>query len=122
MAREERDTQNWGSLSIGIVTFATILAAATSAGIFAVAAELFGSEQSKYTEGVRLLVTVLATASLLAYMSVVVFGLATPFRRTQAARRAEAINTVISVSVQTYTAVIAAVLVILPPLFEEILG
>ena len=120
MAKRRKDTQNWGSVSVGIITFATILAAATSAGIFAIAEELFGLEQTVYPEWMRLLVMSLATASLLAYLAVLGFGLAVLFRRTQASRRMEAINVAIAVVAQSYTAVSAAVLIVLFQLSKEI--
>lgn len=120
MPRRGKDAQNWGTVSVGIVTFATILAAATSAGIFAVSEELFGSEQTIYPEWMRLLVMILAMASLLAYLIVLVFGLPANFRRTQAARRAEVRNAAGAVFVQAYTAVTAAVLIVLAQLSEEI--
>ena len=120
MAKRRKDTQNWGSVSVGIITFATILAAATSAGIFAIAEELFGLEQTVYQEWMRLLVMSLATASLLAYLAVLGFGLAVLFRRTQASRRMEAINVAIAVVAQSYTAVSAAVLIVLFQLSKEI--
>lgn len=120
MARRQRDAQNWGSVGIGIITFATILAAATSAGIFAVAAELFSPDPSLYPENIQLLITILAIASLLSYVAVVAFGLVSLFRRTQPARRSAAARTAYAASVQTYTAVVAATITVLFPLLERI--
>lgn len=120
MPRRGRDTQNWGTVSVGIITFATILVAATSAGIFAVSEELFGYEKTIYPEWMRLLVMILAMASLLAYLVVLVFGLPAIFRKTQAARRTAVSNAAGAVFVQSYTAVTAAVLIVLAQLSEEI--
>ena len=120
MPRRGRDTQNWGTVSVGIITFATILAAATSAGIFAVSEELFGSGEAIYPGWMRLLVMILAMASLLADLVVMVFGLPAIFRRTQAARRIAVRNAAGAAFVQAYTAVTAAVLIVLAQLSEEI--
>lgn len=99
--------QKWNAAGIGISTFATILAAATSAGIFAVA-----GRQESYTEWERIAAASLVTGSLLAYLAVLFFGLAALFRETQAARRADTVKTAIAVLTQANTAVFAAFLVI----------
>ncbi|MYC35967.1 MAG: hypothetical protein F4X66_03520 [Chloroflexi bacterium] len=107
--------QNWGTACIGIITFATVLAAATSAGIFAVTAR-----QENYSEWVRALAAFLVIVSLLAYAFVTVFGLATLFRETSAEQRTEAARTARSAFVQSYSAVLAAILLILFPLLERV--
>ncbi len=112
----QNSEQNWGSAGIGIASFATILAAAVSAGIFAVA-----TRQESYPEWGRVLAASLGTISLLAYVAVLTFGLSTLFRETQAVRRARAIWSVVAVFVQAYTAVLAVALLIYSPLLDRIL-
>ena len=104
--------QKWDSLGIGIATFATILAAATSAGIFAVA-----GRQENYPEWTLALTAILATVSLLGYLFVTVFALATLFRETPQAKRTQTVLTSFAVVVQTYSAVIAVFLVIYSQFF-----
>ena len=106
---------NWDSVSIGIITFATIMAAATSAGIFAVAAR-----EESYPEGISVLAALLVTISLLAYLFVLFSSLRALFLETQAARRAQVIKTSYAVFAQAYTAVIAASLLIYSPLLERV--
>ena len=104
--------QKWDSAAIGIATFATILAAATSAGIFAVA-----GRQESYSEWTRAVAAFLVTGSLLAYLAVLVSSLATLFRETQLASRTQIVFTSVAVFLQAYTAVIAVFLVIYSQLF-----
>lgn len=111
------DMENWHSVGIGIVTFATILAAATAAGIFAVAAR-----QEGYSDWARGLAAFAVTISLLAYAAVVVNGIATLFRESQTERKGVALNAAKAVYVQSYSAVFAAVLMIYFPLLERIPG
>ena len=109
--------QNWDSAAIGIATFATILAAATSAGIFAVAAR-----QESYPEWAKVAAASLTAISLLAYVASVTFSMSTLFRETQAAQRAIAAWTAIAVLAQTYTALLAAAVLIYFPLLERVRG
>ena len=99
--------QKWDSASIGIATFTTILAAATSAGIFAVA-----GRQESYPEWARAAAATLVTISLLAYFTVLVFSLASLFREGQMERRALALWTASAVIAQAYTSVLAAFLLL----------
>ncbi len=68
----QNNVQNWDSAVLGIATFATILAAATSAGIFAVTAR-----QESYPEWARVVAASLTAISLLAYVATVTFSMAT---------------------------------------------
>ena len=111
------DTQKWSSAGIGIATLATILAAATSAGVFAIA-----GRQESYPEWARGISALLATISLLAYLVVVVFSLAALFRETHSAKRAQIVLAAGAVFVQVYTAVFAVLLVIYSQLFQRIGG
>ena len=120
MARRQRDVHDWNSVSIGIITFATILVAATSAGIFAISDRLLRPEQASYPEWLLIQVGFLAVISLFAYLAVLASGIAALFRKTQAAKRAEFRNTAIAVLLQAFTASVAAVLIILSPLLKEI--
>ena len=112
MADAQPDTQNWASVSLGIVTTATILAAATSAGIFAVSSGLFGSAKGGYPEWLKELSAFLAIISLLSYGAVLVFGLAAPFLRPEEAQRGEALKSAAALYTQAFSAIIAAVLII----------
>ena len=111
----QNSVQNWDSAVLGIATFATILAAATSAGIFAVTAR-----QESYPEWARVVAASLTAISLLAYVATITFSMATLFRETQAAQRAIAAWTAIAVLAQTYTALLAAAVLIYFPLLERI--
>ena len=106
---------NWESTGLGIIAFATVLAVAIAAGIFA----------SKELEaGLPVLTTVLAmflaTISLIAYLVVVVFGLATIFRQFKSAKRAQIVIAATAVFVQAYAAVLAAGVVVYFPLLERV--
>ena len=107
---------NWESVGLGIIAFATVLAVAIAAGIFA-AKEL--------EAGLPVLTTVLAmflaTISLIAYLLVVLFGLATIFRVIQSEKRAQIVNAATAVFAQAYTAVLAAGVVVYFPLLEKVL-
>ena len=117
MADAQPDTQNWASVSLGIVTTATILAAATSAGIFAVSSGLFGSAKGGYPEGFRTAAALLPVASLISYWGALFFGLIAAFRRTQASQKGEVLKAVILIYVQAGTAVSAVLLIIFARLF-----
>lgn len=109
--------QNWGTAGIAIASMATILAAAVSAGIFAVL-----TQQDKYPELTRWSAAVLATTSLVAYVFVLLFGMAALLRETQKARRTQAARCAAAVFVQGYAAVFAITLIIYFPLLERIRG
>ncbi len=108
---------DWGSASIGIATFATILAAAASAGIFAVTAR-----QESYSELTRSLAASLSTISLLAYAAVLTFSLAALFGKPQAARRALALWAARAVLAQAYTVALAVILLLHFPLLDRMSG
>lgn len=118
--RNHRDTRNWESVSVGILTLATILAAATSAGIFAVAAELFHPSDAGYPGWLRLMAMFLAMASLSAYVIAVASGFASLFRRSPASGIAVTRLAAVWVFVQAYTAVTAALFIIFYQTLEEI--
>ena len=112
MADAQPDMRNWASVSLGIVTTATILAAATSAGIFAVSSGLFGSPKEGYPEWLKELSAFLAIISLLSYGAVLVFGLAAPFLSPHEAQKGEALKSAAALYAQAFSAIIAAVLII----------
>ena len=113
-------SRNWAALSIAIVSLATILAAATSAGIFAAAAALFGTAEVSYPGWLRLLIILLAGLSLTAYAVALGFGLASPFFGDPGAQRARALGSAVLVLLQAYTAVAAVFLMLIYHLFQEI--
>jgi len=104
--------RNWDSTGIGIITFATILAAATAAGVFAVT-----GRQDSYPEWTRAAAASMVTISLLAYLAVLLFGMAALFRDTQDDRKAQIVLTASAVFVQAYSAVLSVFLVIYSRLF-----
>lgn len=99
--------QKWDSANLGIATFTTILAAAVSAVIFAVA-----ERQESYPEWARAAAATLVALSLLAYFAVLVFSLASLFREDLAERRALTLWTASAAIAQAYTAVLAAFLLL----------
>ena len=109
------NTQNWGSVGIGIATFARVLAAATAAGIFAVT-----TTQNNYPEWTRITLASLVSISLVAYLAVLLSGMAALFRQTLAAQRAVIAGSASAAFVQVYSAVLAAILLILFPLLGKI--
>jgi len=120
MARTERHDGAWESASVGIATFAAILAAATSAGIFAVISGLFTPEAEGYPTWLKGSVAFLAVTSLLAYLFTLASSLAVYFRRTPDLRRTVFRNAAVAVFVQAYVAVLAVLLIILWPFLEEL--
>lgn len=115
-------SRNWAALSIAIVSLATILAAATSAGIFAAAAVLFGTAEVSYPGWLRLIVMLLAVFSLAAYAVALSFGLAAPLLGDQGAQRTGTLGAAALVLLQAYAAVAAVFLMLIYHLFREILG
>ena len=113
----QNSTRNWDSAGVGIVAFATALAIATAAGVFAVK-ELEGGLPALTT----VLATFLATVSLLAYLAVVLFGLNTLLGEFQATQRERIVRAAYAFFTQAYTAVLAAGVVIYFPLLERIRG
>ena len=105
-------TRNWDSIGIGIITFATILAAATAAGIFAVA-----GQQDSYPEWARAVAAPMVTLSLLAYLAVLLFGMTTLFRERKDDRKAQIVLTARAAFLQAYSAVLSVFLVIYSRLF-----
>ena len=117
------DSRNWASLCLGIVTLATILAAATSAGIFAASPALFGATQGVVYPGwLRLFIMLLAVFSLTAYAIALGFGLTAPLFRNQETQRAGSIVTAAFVLIQAYAAVSAVFLILIYHLFKETQG
>ena len=117
------DSRNWASLSLGIVTLATILAAATSAGIFAASPALFGAMQGVVYPGwLRLFIMLLAVFSLTAYAIALGFGLTAPLFRNQDTQRTGSIVTAAFVLIQAYAAVSAVFLILIYHLFKETQG
>ena len=112
----QNSVRNWDSAGIGIVAFATALAVATAAGVFAVKG--LGDDLSTLT---TVLATLLATISLLAYLAVVVFGLNALLGETETGQREQIVRATYAVFVQAYTAVLAAGVVIYFPILERIL-
>ena len=112
MNKRRRDTQNWASVSLGIVSTGTILAAATAAGIFAMSSQLSGPGQEGYPGLLITLAAVLAIGSLITYGGVLVLGLATPFFSSQASQRDEAFRAAVALNLQAFSAIIAVVLII----------
>ena len=106
--------RNWDSAGVGIVAFATALAVATAAGVFAV---------KELEDGLPALTTVLATflatVSLLAYLVVVLFGLNTLLGESQGTQRERIVRAAYAFFTQAYTAVLAAGVVIYFPLLER---
>ena len=100
-------SRNWAALSIAIVSLATILAAATSAGIFAAAAVLFGTAEVSYPGWLRLIVMLLAVFSLAAYAVAMSFGLAAPLLGDHGAQRTGTLGAAALVLLQAYAAVAA---------------
>ena len=105
--------RNWDSVALGIIAFATTLAVATGAGIFA--AKEFDSGLPTLT---TVLATLLAAISLLAYLAVVLFGLNTLLGDSQKEQREQIVRTASGALVQAYTAVLAAGMVIVFPFLE----
>lgn len=101
---------------MGIVAFATTMAVATAAGIFAMK-ELEGGLPALTT----VLATLSATVSLLAYLAVVPFALNALLGEFQAGQRERIVWAAYAVFVQAYSAVLAAGIVIYFPLLERIL-
>lgn len=120
MDSRRRDSQNWTSVGIGVVTVATIMAAATAAGIFA-APQWFadgpGQGQDSYPEGFRAAAALLPVASLISYWGALFFGLIAAFRRSQASQKGEVLKAVILIYGQAGTAVSAVLLIIFARLF-----
>ena len=112
MNKRRRDTQNWASVSLGIVSTATILAAATAAGVFAVSSQLSGPGQEGYPEWLIALETGLAIGSLIAYGGVLVFGLSTPFFSQQTSQRYVAFRSAIALYAQAFLAILAVFLIL----------
>lgn len=121
MDNRRRDSRNWTSVGIGVVTVATIMAAATAAGIFAAPPQWLadgpGPGQESYPEGFRMAAALLPVASLISYWGALFFGLIAAFRRTQASQKGEVLKAVILVWVQAGTAVSAVFLIIFARLF-----
>lgn len=113
----QNSEQNWGAAGLAIASLATILAAAVSAGIFAVA-----TQQDSYSELTRWSAVILATTSLVAYVFVLLFGMAALLRETPAAQRMQAARCAAAVFVQGYSAVLAITLIIYFPTLERIRG
>ena len=105
--------RNWDSAGLGIVAFATTMAVATTAGIFAA---------KEFDSGLPTLTTVLATAlvafSLSAYLAVVTFGLNALLADSQEAQRKQIVRAAYGAFAQAYTAALAAVIVIVFPFLE----
>ena len=112
----QNSVRNWDSAGLGIIAFATALAVASAAGIFAV--RQFDSSLSQMT---MVLATILATISLVAYLFVVLFGLASLFRQLQVAQRNQIVRAARAVFVQAYAAVLSIGIVMYFPLLERIL-
>ena len=113
----QNSPRNWDSAGIGIVAFATALAVATAAGIFAV---------KEFEKGLPWLTTILAmflaTIRLVSYLLVVLFGVTTLLREPQNEQREQFVKAAFSVLAQSYAAVLAAGIVIYFPHLERILG
>ena len=111
----QNSLRNWDSTGIGIVAFATALAVATAAGIFAV---------KEFEEGIPWITTILAmllaTISLVSYLLVVLFSVATLLRESQNEQREQIVKAAFSVFAQAYAAVFAAGVIIYFPLLEGI--
>ena len=105
--------RNWDSAALGIISFATTLAVATGAGIFA--AKEFDSGLPSLT---TVLAVLLAAISLLAYLAVVLFGLNALHGESQAPQRMRIVMASYAALTQAYTAVLAAGMVILFPFLE----
>ena len=118
--RSRRDSQNWGSIATGIVTLASAIAAATSAGFFAVAPELFDPEQTTFPALLRAVVMLLTMTSLSVYLIVVVSGLAVFFCTNQADRIARIRQAAIFVWLQVYTAIISILIIIFYQILREL--
>ena len=108
--------QGFVSAGIGISTLATGLAAATSVGIFSVSSGL----DPAIGIWPEVIATFLALVSLSIYPAVLVFGLASLFRRRQEAQHKETRWAAVFVFIQGYTAVIAVLTVIVPRIYEVI--
>ena len=109
--------QNWDSASLGIIAFSTTLAVATAAGILAVR-----EFDDGLPEMTTVLATVLATVSLVAYLAVVLFGLATLLREIRTDQKELIVRIVGAVFLQVNAAVLAAGIVLYFPLLERIPG
>ena len=109
----QNSSRKWDSAALGIIAFATTLAVATGAGIFA--AKEFDSSLPTLT---TVLATLLASTSLLAYLAVVLFGLNTLLGESQEAQREQIVRAAYGVFVQAYSAVLAAGIVIVFPFLE----
>ena len=109
----QNSVRNWDSAALGIIAFATTLAVATGAGIFA--AKEFDSGLPTLT---TVLATLLATISLLAYLAVVLLGLNTLLGDNEARQRIQIVRSAYAAFTQTYTAVLAAGIAILFPFLE----
>ena len=70
---------HWESVSNGILTVATVLAAATAAGFFALATRFTGG-QANCEVGLWVIVFAMMGMSLTAYAAALVSGLQVPFR------------------------------------------
>lgn len=112
----QNSARSWDSAGLGIIAFATALGVATAAGIFAVR-----EFDDSLPEMTTVLATVLATISLVAYLFVVLFGLAALLRDFQIAQKNEIVRAVRAVFLQAYTAVLAAGIVMYFPLLERLL-
>ena len=112
----------WEAVSVQVATLATVLAAATVAGFVAIIPEFSQTGHFANDKTLRILVTVLATLSLVAYITGFLLGLSAILDDIGEKQKASVQYAIYGVMVQGGFASAAAILISLTLLVQELAG